>query len=585
MRILNFLVSKINNDTRGTLLFVLIFIILNFISAILAISQILQQSGWPANHEGTAFALRTIYYAEAIKAGDIIPLWSPEENHGLGSPMLLFYPRLFTIIASSLFLMTGLIKFSLCLTIILFSIVGAFGIFIVCRELSLNCWQSLVFSLIFPHLNYSQMDFLVRGAMAEYSAMCLLPFLLWWCLRLLNRQEFHLSIALLLILCGMAHAGIAMAGIFMLAFACIIAFIVYREKRKLIFYRTSVVIILTVILAAPYVFMLVSFKNYFNLSMYNIFLPWNWFFPWTRYFFDDIASRNFLAGLSPQLDFMFLTGILFVLTVYLIFNYSKLCNYYSPLILLQMQKHPLVRCNTFILISLFFYIWLQSPFSEWFYRYVPGMVLLQFPFRLLSFITILLVALYVCYLQFLIPKISRKIAWLLVVVPCIGTLIISLAAPPPVRGWINQNALEHPGPGNWQEYTPVAPQSIRAFHVWMEHIGKLPVMVSSKPKALVVKRATTGHFMTVYVSTGSPVEITLPAVWSKYYLVLIERNGEIYKMPSFRRGFDPRICIRIPPGENMITVKYPSLNTVLGQFLYAWLPEERDSRATAFTAD
>ncbi len=562
-----FFASIIAANKRGAMLFALIFILLNFISATLALSPVFRQSGWPVNHEGAAFALRTIYYAEAIKSGDMVPIWCPEENHGLGSPMLLFYPRLFSMAAASILLLTGAVKFSLCLAIIIFSVAGAYGIFMVCRELSLNRWQALVFSLIFPHLNYAQMDFLVRGAMAEYSAMCLLPFLAWWCLRLLNRQEFNWSIVGLLILCGLAHSGIAISGLFMLAFAGMIAFAVYREKRKMFLCRAGISLIIIAISATPYILLLLSFKKYFNFSMYNIFLPWNWYLSWTCYLVGDESSRNFLGGFSPRLDLMFLAGTLLLSAFALIFNRSRLRA------LFQLQSHPLVCCGIFIFLSLLFYLWLQSPFSEWFYRYCPCMVLLQFPFRLLSFIAILLVAAYVCCLQLLDQRLNRKTVWLLVVIPCAGTLVSSQVYPPPNRGWIDRQPLEHPGAGNWPEYTPLAPQGIRAFGVWMEHISKLPVIVNSgKPKALIVKRASAVSFMTVYASAESPLEITLPAIWSKYYLIIIERNGEIHKLPSFRRGFDPRICIQIPPGENIVTVKYPSLNTILGQFFYEWLP-------------
>ena len=405
MTILDFLLRQLPKNKRQIILFVLIFILLNFISAILALLPIFRQAGWPVNHEGTAFALRAIYYADAIKSGDIMPMWSPEENYGLGSPMQLFYPRLFSIIASMILLLTGSVKFSICLAIILFSVVGAYGIYLICREVSLNCWKSLVFSLVFSHLNYSQMDFLVRGAMAEYSAMCLLPFLVWWCLRLLRRKEFNWAIVWLLILCGMAHAGIFMAALFMLLVAWIIAFVVYRSKRKEFLLRACIATIIIAIPTMPYVFLIISFKQYFNFSMYNIYLPWNWYQPLTNYLIDDAASRNFLGGFSPKLDFMFLIGTLLVFVLSLILNRTKL-RY-----LLSLQDHPLACCSIFIYLILTFYLWLQSPFSEWFYRYCPGMISLQFPFRLLSFISILLIAAYVCNLQFLHDLIRRKIVW------------------------------------------------------------------------------------------------------------------------------------------------------------------------------
>ena len=547
--------------------FALIFVLLNFISAFIAEYPLFQQSGWPANHEGTAFATRTIYYANAIKAGDLIPIWTPEENHGLGSPMPLFYPRLFNIVSGSILLMTGLIKFSLCMTFILFSIGGAYGIFMICRELTIPRWQALIFSLAFPHLNYVYVDFITRGAMAEYAAMCILPFLTWWSLRLIIRQELNLSIAGLLVLCSVAHAGIAMVATFMLTFAVIIAFIAYPNKRKKIFYKLTISSLLFAIFAIPYALLLLSFKKYFNFFMYKIYVPWDFYLPWQRYFLDDALSKKSSAGLSPQLDFMFLYGTLLLIVAFIIFNITK----YREQKAIRIPSQD-INCIIFIFCSLLFYFGLQFPFSTWFYQYIPGMDALQFPFRLLSFISILLVTAYISLLQLFNSNISRKTFWCLVLIPCAGTFIINVSKTTPIE-WIDKHKLENPTSGNWQEYTPVAPSNVRAFSAWMKHIAKLPIIVhSGKPDFLSVQQSATGKFMTVNITSKNPIEITLPAIWSINYLIIIERYEKTYKLPSFRRGFDPRICIKIPPGENKITIKYPSLSTMCQQFFYSWLP-------------
>lgn len=553
---------------RKLILFTLIFIALNFISSIIAISPIFHQSGWPVNHEGSAFALRTIYYANAIKSGDIIPIWSPEENHGLGSPMQLYYPRLFSMVAAFILLVTGTVKFSLCLTIILFSAIGSYGLFLICRELTLGYWQALIVSLVFPHLNYAQIDFLVRGAMAEYAAMCLLPFLVWWCLRLLGKKEFSWSIIWLLILCGLAHAGIAMYNIFMLGAAAIIALVFYQDKRKYFLYRASVSAILIAIPAVPYVLLMLYFNQYFNFFMYKIYVPWDFYLPWTHYFIDNSLSRKALSGISPQLDFMFLTVTPLLLVLYFILNGIKLLATKN----LALRNNTLACCGIFLCFSLLFYSGLQLPFSMWFYKYIPCMDSIQFPFRLISFISILLITAYIYILRLLHVKLNRKILWILVLIPCIGTLIISLSRPLPTQ-WISNHGLEHPQPCNWREYTPATTSNVRAFSPWIEHIAKLPAIVAwGKPETLFIKRSATGKFMTVDIFSKSPLEITLPAVWSKHYLILIERSEGIYKLSSFRRGFDPRICIQIPPGQSKITVKYPSLSNICEQFFYLWLP-------------
>lgn len=98
--------------------------ILPIIVGISTLMQIILRHGWPLNHEGNSFFLRTIIYADHICAGDYWPIWSSMDNYGLGSPQPLFYHKVFYFISGSIYALTNNIKLSVVISILLFLVIG-----------------------------------------------------------------------------------------------------------------------------------------------------------------------------------------------------------------------------------------------------------------------------------------------------------------------------------------------------------------------------------------------------------------------------------------------------------------------------
>ena len=73
------------------------------------------------------------------------------------------------------------------------------------------------YGLIFT--NYAFMDWLVRGDLAEFSAMMLIPWLLWWCLRLVTRQWASFAIIPIVVLLVYAHNLIGVSAVIPIALA------------------------------------------------------------------------------------------------------------------------------------------------------------------------------------------------------------------------------------------------------------------------------------------------------------------------------------------------------------------------------
>ena len=84
-------------------------------------------SGWPQNHEATTFAVRTQIYADHLRAGDLLPVWSSRDNGGLGSPQPALYHKLFYLTAGSLRVAGASLKNALVLATVAFLVIGAAG--------------------------------------------------------------------------------------------------------------------------------------------------------------------------------------------------------------------------------------------------------------------------------------------------------------------------------------------------------------------------------------------------------------------------------------------------------------------------
>ena len=63
--------------------------------------QLWSRAGWPANHEGIDFAVRTRIYAAHLRYGDLLPLWSSIDNRGFGSPQPALYHKLTYLVSGT----------------------------------------------------------------------------------------------------------------------------------------------------------------------------------------------------------------------------------------------------------------------------------------------------------------------------------------------------------------------------------------------------------------------------------------------------------------------------------------------------
>lgn len=167
-----------------------------------------------ATHSVSFNYIWTSQFGAAMQQGDLYPRWLPDSFEGLGSPAFFFYPPL-------AYWLTGGLD-ALGLSTLQAINMGAF-LLLAASGITMHMWLShrgthpLVGSLIYMLLPYHQLDFWVRGALAEFAAFVWIPLIALAIDRLPHRRGMlllALSYAGLLI----THLPTAMlAGFFLIA--------------------------------------------------------------------------------------------------------------------------------------------------------------------------------------------------------------------------------------------------------------------------------------------------------------------------------------------------------------------------------
>lgn len=115
-------------------------------------------------------------WANALRAGDPVSVWTPVDANGFGSPLPFFYHKLFNLIAAALTLATGDIVTGARLAILFFSAVMFYGVSQCAARLGADSRSRHIIAIASILSPYAVLCVTQRGAYAEYSAMALIPY-------------------------------------------------------------------------------------------------------------------------------------------------------------------------------------------------------------------------------------------------------------------------------------------------------------------------------------------------------------------------------------------------------------------------
>ncbi len=367
------------------------FALIALLAVALILSIVGRHAGWPINDESTTQAFETQIYAAHFRQLDFFPIWSTSDAFGLGTPLPLYYHKVFFAVSGFAFLLLGNVKATLVVSLGLFMIVGVYGMRTALSVITKRKMLITVGALAFIFTNYAFTDWLVRGDFAEFSAMMIVPWLLWWCLKLVKVGTASFAIIPIMLLLVLAHNLTALSSIIVLLAAlatCVLLSGISSLKkmgRRLVISIVAVAVVLSPLILAE-----LKFNRYYSPATKATQGPfrasrnfvasgdyfWNSGFRWLT----DYASRTPARPntLAVQIDFAIWIPIALALPVLLV--------------LFLRRRHLLDRylstpVMVFIFGSLAIFMLFQFPVSRPVYEAIAPLQLLQFPWRMMVFIT------------------------------------------------------------------------------------------------------------------------------------------------------------------------------------------------------
>jgi len=176
---------------KGHVAFVLAFLLMGTAIA----STPLYAEGWFISHDIAPHLLRIFATCHEVRLGDLYPRWLSLALYGKGLPDLNFYSPAFYLVVSWLHVLG--IPLSLALKALCFSLsfLGALGTYFWVKKYT-NAPGALISATLYLFIPYRLLDLYVRGALPEFAALSLLPWLFYAIDRSFSADKARLGIFL-----------------------------------------------------------------------------------------------------------------------------------------------------------------------------------------------------------------------------------------------------------------------------------------------------------------------------------------------------------------------------------------------------
>ena len=368
-------------------------------TAIVTLAPVWNGPGWPMNHETWGIAQRTQIYASHWAGADLVPIWSSTDNLGFGSRFPLFYHRLFYLVAALLALMLGSLKAADAGAIMLALTAGAWGMFRLTRQMGASELGASVAGISLIAANYTVTNWLVRGAVAELTGAMLVPWVLVYFQRALASRRMNVGLGVTLGLMWHAHSVLAFYVGMLLAITFLVLALCRNASWTILDPRTAwPALTVFSIFVLPHLALMWLFQRGYDTSriISEPLVPWLQFRPIRAYFWDTYWTPGHTeAGYTTQIDLPMLALLVVAVATTL------------------KRRHDLSRGATMlatVAIPSALCLALQMPWTESFYRYMPGAAYVQFPWRLLAVLTPGLIAVAIVLADQVLPHDKRLLS-------------------------------------------------------------------------------------------------------------------------------------------------------------------------------
>jgi hypothetical protein len=513
-------------------------------ASILSLLPALTAPGWPENHEKLRFIYRTELYLDHLKQGDIVPNWAAADNFGFGSPYPGIYHRWFYWSCAIALWITGRAKVAVGATIVCFLGIGAVGVAHLSRAVGARGVLPLLAGSTLIFANYTVTEWLVRGAVAEFSLMMLLPWLLLWFVRLVKTGQWSWAIVPLFALCYLAHSALAFA-VSLILIASGTLFLPWHWRgwicRRNVL-RAPVSTMLLALIIAP--FAAVSLMLSRSVQTDAFLKGWH---PYqhARHWWEYIYDPKFVWGarieaFTVQLDSAVLAALVMSMC-WLIIHRIRPAFLAAQLALTVVASLALV---------------LQLGKMGWVYEIVPGLVLLQFPWRLLALIVPAAIA-GTFGLLGEIMQYNRRLA----ATVGLGCAVITIALSGALRQFPHRIFYTGRLPQGWMEQPEYLPRiddlgsadTVRMLIEW-SHLPPTPCVVEAEMPIFFESLSRTYD-----VSCPEAGIVRLPVL--RTGAARIHASSRVRLMDASR--VDPRVSMSVPAGYSQITVEFIRFTDVL----------------------
>ena len=330
---------------------------------------------------------------KGIKQGYLYPRWVDELTFGFGDPLFNFYPPLVYYLGEIFHLLGFSYIWSIKLVFIFGFIIGAISSYFLVKEI-LGRLAGFLGATVFTYYFYHLINAYVRGALSEFWAMNLVPFIFLFLYRLAKTPHLKTSLylALSMALVFLAHQLVALPLIFFLFFFFIYCFLTVSNKKKF-FYHALFGGILGLGLSAFYWLPMFYERKFTFLDIelggyqdHFIFPYQFWYSPWGF----GASVKGIIDGMSFQLGKIPILLIVFSLVSFF-------------LLLLRTAKKTYLNHFFFFLLLMVFGLWMTTEYSYLIWNNFKLLWNLQFPWRFLS-VSAIFISILSCYWIFFLKK-------------------------------------------------------------------------------------------------------------------------------------------------------------------------------------
>ena len=579
-----------------------VYAVLVLAAAALILSLVGRRSGWPLGGQFFNELILVPLYAAHFRHLDFFPVWSSTDGLGLGTPVLLFYQKAFFYVSGVIYiLLGGELKPTLVLSVGIFLAIGAYGMRRALEMVTDIRLLQVVGSVGFLFTNYVFTDWLTRGDLPEFSAMMIVPWLLFWCLNLLKNRRVSLLLIPIVPLLVDAHSAIGLISLFTLA-AALITFVAIAGLRGLraIAKRLVVAVGGASVLLAPTLLAELKFADYYDPAhkvtlagqqVSNDFVGLGWYFYDGAFRWLDSNDHHYRL---VQIDFAIWIPIVVTLIAAII--YWAASGRRPDRTAWGRSFH--VPSMLFLLASLCIYMLLQLRSFYFVYQILSPLQVIDYPYRMLAFITPLGVitvvaianSMFRSYPSSVLPRVVA-VLWLLSLVllsPITSKWIVPRVYATPPGQFANVALSRPPAFINHRTFGGIFSSNGILFDEYLPKVdyrnghevrndGPLyhrlhghqngAASLSRTPCTISVPTRSPLETLelTFTVKCAGPTRFALPVTFNAYSTVYVKgKGGELHQIAYRRIYTDPRMVVDIPDAKSeVIVVHLPTLWGVL----------------------